>query len=184
MKEPNVIYLKNKKTGVVYAYEDHPYWDPEKKQSRSKRKILGKVDPLTGNVVPTRRRKAIESAEQSWEKPSSIDSSATIGKILVTVQTPTAYFSHQLPRHPCTKKKADTTRGQRQTKIPRNKERRNKRRRLYYTWQYAVSRERSINGITAYQIWKQRTQKEFDFARAAKQSYPNFGTDNPNPQSF
>lgn len=83
MKEPNVIYLKNKKTGVVYAYEDHPYWDPEKKQSRSKRKILGKVDPLTGNVVPTRRRKAIESAEQSWEKPSSIDSSATIGKILI-----------------------------------------------------------------------------------------------------
>ena len=35
-------------SGVVYAYESISEWDPEKKQSRSKRKCIGRVDPDTG----------------------------------------------------------------------------------------------------------------------------------------
>jgi transposase len=52
-----IVYHTNKKTGVTYAYENYAYWDKEKHQSRAKRKPLGKVDPVTGNIVPTREYK-------------------------------------------------------------------------------------------------------------------------------
>lgn len=80
----NIVYLKNNKSGTVYAYEDHPYWDSEKKQSRSKRKILGKVDPLSGTIVPTRGRKAKVQPEKVEEKTTySIDAIPIISKVLV-----------------------------------------------------------------------------------------------------
>ena len=40
-------------SGVVYAYKSVSEWDPQKKQSRSKRKCLGRVDPDTGEIIPT-----------------------------------------------------------------------------------------------------------------------------------
>lgn len=49
-----IIYQTNKKTGITYAYQNNPYWDKEKQQSRAKRKLLGRVDPTTGDIVPTR----------------------------------------------------------------------------------------------------------------------------------
>ena len=42
--------------GVTYVYESKSYWDKEKKQPRSRRKLIGKRDPETGEIVPTRRR--------------------------------------------------------------------------------------------------------------------------------
>lgn len=35
----------------IYLYEVTGYWDKEKKQSRQKRKYLGKKDPLTGKII-------------------------------------------------------------------------------------------------------------------------------------
>lgn len=52
-----IVYQTNKKTGVIYAYESVSYWDKEKKQSRAKRKCIGRVDPETQEIVPTRRKK-------------------------------------------------------------------------------------------------------------------------------
>ncbi len=47
----------NKQNGVTYVYEViENYWDKEKKQSRSKRKLIGKIDPVTGEIVPTSSR--------------------------------------------------------------------------------------------------------------------------------
>ena len=93
MGEPSIIYQKNKKSGVVYAYENRSYWDPQKKQSRANRKLLGKVDLLTGNIVPTRGRKAKadmadhtseETANQAAEKPDyQFDAGQIIGKALI-----------------------------------------------------------------------------------------------------
>ena len=40
-----IVYQIDKKTGAKFAYESVSYWDKEKKQPRSKRKYLGKVDP-------------------------------------------------------------------------------------------------------------------------------------------
>lgn len=48
----------NKQNGVTYVYEViENYWDKEKKQSRSKRKLIGKIDPVTGEIVPTSPRR-------------------------------------------------------------------------------------------------------------------------------
>nr|WP_246187714.1 hypothetical protein [Ornithinibacillus caprae] len=49
-----IIYQKNKKSGITYAYHNEPYWDKEKKQSRAKRTLIGKVDPETDDIIPTR----------------------------------------------------------------------------------------------------------------------------------
>jgi transposase len=49
-----IIFQANKATGVTYAYENKPYWDKEKQQSRAKRTLVGKVDPVTGELVKTR----------------------------------------------------------------------------------------------------------------------------------
>ena len=49
-----IIYQTNKQTGITYAYENKAYWDKEKKQSRARRKLIGKVDPNTGEIIPTR----------------------------------------------------------------------------------------------------------------------------------
>jgi len=47
----------NKQNGVTYVYEViENYWDKEKKQSRSRRKLIGKIDPATGEIVPTSSR--------------------------------------------------------------------------------------------------------------------------------
>ena len=51
-----IIDVHNKKRGVTYVYDSRSYWDKELKQPRSRRKLLGRRDPATGEVVPTRRR--------------------------------------------------------------------------------------------------------------------------------
>ncbi|WP_407272664.1 IS1634 family transposase [Radiobacillus sp. PE A8.2] len=65
-----IVFYTNKKTGITYAYENKAYWDKAKKQSRSQRKLIGKVDPTTGEIVPTRAYKRREgSAVESTPKP-------------------------------------------------------------------------------------------------------------------
>ncbi len=53
---PCIVYQTNKKTGITYAYESISYWDKDKQQSRAKRKCIGKVDPKTNQIIPTRKR--------------------------------------------------------------------------------------------------------------------------------
>ena len=48
-----IIYQKDKRTGVTYVYESKAFWDKEKKQSRAKRKLIGRLDPETREVMPT-----------------------------------------------------------------------------------------------------------------------------------
>ena len=51
-----IITQTDKRSGITYAYETTYYWDKEKQQSRSKRICIGKVDPVSGEIVPTRGR--------------------------------------------------------------------------------------------------------------------------------
>ena len=50
------MYQVDKKTGTKYAFESTSYWDKDKQQPRSRRKYLGKVDPETGKIIPSRGR--------------------------------------------------------------------------------------------------------------------------------
>ena len=54
---------------TTYVYESESYWDPVKKQGRSKRKCIGKIDPETGEIVPTgkRGRKKKETAKTEYD---------------------------------------------------------------------------------------------------------------------
>jgi transposase len=52
-----IIYQKDKRVGITYAYENESYWDKEKKQPRSKRKLIGRLDEVTGKIIPTKRYK-------------------------------------------------------------------------------------------------------------------------------
>jgi hypothetical protein len=68
-----IVYHTNKQTGITYAYENKAYWDKKKKKSRSIRKLIGKVDPATGEIIPTRpykRRK--QSACERPTKPGPL----------------------------------------------------------------------------------------------------------------
>ena len=51
-----IIRQYHKDTDTTYVYESISYWDSEKGQSRSKRRVIGKVDPATGEIIPTGRR--------------------------------------------------------------------------------------------------------------------------------
>ena len=48
-----VVKQLDKRSGITYVYESTSYWDKEKQQPRSKRTLIGRLDPTTGEVVPT-----------------------------------------------------------------------------------------------------------------------------------
>ena len=48
-----IIYQHDKRSGVTYAYDSKSYYDKEKKCSRAQRTLIGRVDPETGEIVPT-----------------------------------------------------------------------------------------------------------------------------------
>jgi len=68
-----IIKQYHKDTDTTYVYESTSYWDAEKGQSRSKRRVIGKLDPVTGEVIPTgkRGRTRNTTAAQSHEPPVS-----------------------------------------------------------------------------------------------------------------
>ena len=49
----SIVYQKDKRSGITYAYENTAYWDQEKKVSRSKRTLIGRVDKETGEIIAT-----------------------------------------------------------------------------------------------------------------------------------
>ena len=57
----------NKKTGVTYVYEAVAHWDKEKKQARNKQVCIGKIDPKTGEFVPSKRLDPKQSAVRDPE---------------------------------------------------------------------------------------------------------------------
>ena len=48
-----IIYQTDKRSGITYAYQSVSNWDKEKKQSRARRTLIGRVDNETGEIVPT-----------------------------------------------------------------------------------------------------------------------------------
>ncbi|MCD8075237.1 MAG: hypothetical protein LUF27_09430 [Lachnospiraceae bacterium] len=47
---------KKAKNGTAYVYDSVSYWDKDLKQPRSKRKLIGKLDPDTGEIIPTGKK--------------------------------------------------------------------------------------------------------------------------------
>lgn len=48
-----IVKQYDKRSGITYAYEATYHWDKEKKQSRCTRRLIGRVDDKTGDIIPT-----------------------------------------------------------------------------------------------------------------------------------
>lgn len=48
-----IIKQFDKRSGITYIYDSKSYYDKEKKCSRAKRTLIGRLDPDTGEIVPT-----------------------------------------------------------------------------------------------------------------------------------
>ena len=57
-----IIDVENRERGVTYVYESYSYWDKDKQSPRSKRKLIGKRDPKTGEIVPTNPKRGRKKA--------------------------------------------------------------------------------------------------------------------------
>ena len=55
-----ILYLsiihRIKKTGITYVYSSESYWDKDLKAPRNRKKLIGKIDKETGEIVPTGKR--------------------------------------------------------------------------------------------------------------------------------
>ena len=73
----SIIRSLDKRSGITYVYSSESYWDKEKKAPRNRRTLIGKIDPETGEMVPTSgaRRKAMERkvAESKQQIVTAID---------------------------------------------------------------------------------------------------------------
>lgn len=67
-----IIRQHDKRSGITYVYESSSYWDKEKKMTRAKRKLIGRLDPETGEIMPTdgrgRKPKIPKTVETDFEK--------------------------------------------------------------------------------------------------------------------
>jgi len=52
-----VIRQRDSRSGITYIYESKSVWDKEKKQSRSTRRLIGRLDENTGEVIETDGRR-------------------------------------------------------------------------------------------------------------------------------
>ena len=73
----SIVYRTNKKNGVVYAFRSESYRDPVTKQPKSRRTYLGRVDPVTKEIIPKaedgkrNRSKLGESSDEAEERGTS-----------------------------------------------------------------------------------------------------------------
>lgn len=66
---PAIVYQKDKRSGITYAYQSISFWDKEKKQSRAHRTLIGRVDNITGEIVPTDGRNRKKGVDKISLKP-------------------------------------------------------------------------------------------------------------------
>lgn len=64
-----IIKQFDKRTGITYVYDSKSYYDKEKKCSRAKRTLIGKIDPDSGDMIPTDgRNKGAKSKPSSYSE--------------------------------------------------------------------------------------------------------------------
>ena len=72
-----IVKQYHKDTNTTYVYESESYWDAEKGQSRSRRRVSGKIDPETGEIIPTGKR-GRKKKDPSQDIPGPSDGTAAL----------------------------------------------------------------------------------------------------------
>ena len=73
----SIVFQKDTRSGITYAYESVSYWDKEKQQSRAKRTLIGRLDEQTGKVIPTDGRRRKQKDEQLPVRPGPVPAPRT-----------------------------------------------------------------------------------------------------------
>ena len=47
-----IVYHKNSKTGITYAYDSRSFREPETGKVKTEKTYLGRIDPITGALIP------------------------------------------------------------------------------------------------------------------------------------
>lgn len=68
-----LIRRHHKDSGTTYVLTSERYWDPEAKKTRSRRKIVGKIDPETGEIIPTGKRSEDKEVTALTEKVRELE---------------------------------------------------------------------------------------------------------------
>ena len=78
-----IVYITNKKNNTKYAYRSESYRDPITKQPKSRRTYLGRVDPVTNEIIPKAEKgrrnrdsikpKPVENNKQFTKPPVSMN---------------------------------------------------------------------------------------------------------------
>jgi len=66
---------------TIYVYSVESYWDKEMKAPRNKQTCLGRLDPETGEVIPSKRRRKI--ADRAASAPGVTVTSRVAGPSLL-----------------------------------------------------------------------------------------------------
>lgn len=66
-----IIFQKDSRSGITYAYESISTWDKVKKYSTAKRKLIGRLNIETGEIVPTDGRMRKDKTVKPPAKPIS-----------------------------------------------------------------------------------------------------------------
>ena len=78
-----IVKVHNKARNITYVYESISYWDKELKQPRSHRKLIGRIDPETGDIVPTGRNTKTSKVSPTH---SDTDYKALYERALATIE--------------------------------------------------------------------------------------------------
>ena len=73
-----IVHYRDKRTGRVQVYESTPNYDPKTKQSRPKRKYLGTLDPVTGELVPSSGRPGRRPGSRNLPKAADAATAAPV----------------------------------------------------------------------------------------------------------
>lgn len=77
---PCRVNYVNKHTGITYVYESVSHWDKERKQPRNKRVCIGRIDPATGDFIPSNRLKPEQAAARD---PTVTASAEVVGPSII-----------------------------------------------------------------------------------------------------
>ena len=66
------VYLKNKKNGTTYVYKSTGHWNKEKQMYICDRKCVGKLDPLTGEIIFSKKYMESNQTEPLKPKPGPV----------------------------------------------------------------------------------------------------------------
>ena len=66
------------KDGTQYAYSSLACWDPERKQNRPVRKYLGKVDPNTGEIIPSSGKRGRPQGSKTKASTQPVDAAKSV----------------------------------------------------------------------------------------------------------